>query len=616
MKQRLFFLFKFYALLLLIFAFGKLLFMTYNGLEIHQAQGSDFFDVLIHGLPLDCATTGYLIAPLWLGLLLSLWWSFPLGKRLYQIYTAVVATLLALILLADTCLYEFWGIKLDGTIFNYIDSPKGATASVSTGYLIGVTIAFLVFSVLLFFAFRCIATRLQSMPTRIQTKGRGTLVFLLLGGLIFLGIRGGIGKSTANVGMVYYTDNTFLNHAAVNPAFSVISSAFKTKNYSKIHDYFPEEQRAAIFSSLGYNTQSIDSDTLLTMRRPNVLVILMEGCGATFVHAVDPEADPNVTPHLNQLAKEGILFSQCYANSFRTDRGTVCTFSGYPAFPDVSVMKMPSKCEKLSALSGALRQAGYATSFLYGGDINFTNTNGYLMATGYDKTYGDQTFTAEERLTHNWGVTDHITFDRLYQMVTTQPESQPWHIGFLTLASHEPWVVPYDRIPDDKVKNAMAYLDDCIGNFIQRFRQTPQWNNTLIVILPDHGIHYPAELTDVQTRTSHIPLIWTGGAVKEAREISTICNQTDLVATLLGQLGLPHDDFPFSRDVLSKSYTHPSAVHVWSEGIYYMDETGCSVLNLLTKPQSVFKEDPQPSVQRRDAANAFLQTCYDHLGSL
>lgn len=56
---------------------------------------------------------------------------------------------------------------------------------------------------------------------------------------------------------------------------------------------------------LGYNTESLDTEPLLNTTRPNVLIILMEGCGGTFVNAVDPKSDPRITPNLNRLAHEG-----------------------------------------------------------------------------------------------------------------------------------------------------------------------------------------------------------------------------------------------------------------------------------------------------------------------
>ena len=611
MKQRFLFLLKVYASLIGIFILAKLAFMLYNGFALHNATISDYFPAVIHGLPLDIATAGYVVAPVWLLLLVSFWVRIPKWHLIYKIYMGIISTLLALILLSDTCLYEFWSIKLDGTVFNYLDNPKGAAASVTSGYLISVTLIFFLLGVLLFFAFRKLLPKAIEACTTLRKKSLGTLAFLLIGGLLFLGIRGGVGKSTANVGMVYFSNNTYVNHCAVNPVFSIISSIFKTKDFSKMHQYFPEEKRAEIYASLQYDTTSVNIDTLLNQPRPNVLIILMEGCFANFVESLGGK--PGITPHLDSLASEGVSFTRCYANSFRTDRGTVCMLSGYPSFPDVSVMKLANHTATLPSIARSLSREGYHTEFLYGGDINFTNMNGYLLSTGFNKTYGDKDFPAEVRKTHDWGVTDAITFDKLYELTTTYPADRPWFTTFLTLASHEPWKVPYDRIKDDERANSFAYLDDCIGKFIARYRQTPQWDNTLIIILPDHGITYPAGLEETDIQRYHIPLIWTGGAVKQHRLIDKICNQSDLAATLLGQMHLPHADFEMSRDVTSSTYTNPCAVHTWSGGISFIDTTGVTIIDLIAKPQQVIVDQPQPSPQRADAANAFLQTSYQLL---
>lgn len=602
---------RFYLTLLCVFLLAKPVFVGMQEASVRKDFTlADLGDVWLHGLPLDLAVSGYGSALVWLVLGVGLWVRMPRLILFNRIYAALLALVIAIILVADTCLYGFWGTKLDSTVWNYLDSPQGVLSSVTPLYALGVSLAVLFLFAALFFLLR------KALPRTLERSDRPwpwTLGWVVIGGLLFLGIRGGVGKSTVNVGTAYYSDQLFPNHAAVNPVFSLVASSTKVRNFADQYNFFEEDERKRILSMLYYNSRSEQVDSLLNTRRPNVLLILMEGCGGTFVHAIDSLADPNVTPHLNRLAAEGVVFSRCYANSFRTDRGTVCTLSGYPSFPDVSVMKLASKCAQLPSLARTLKQAGYTTEFLYGGDINFTNTKGYLLATGYDRAYSETSFPLEVRRTHDWGVTDRITFDSLYHRILRYPTNRPWHLGFLTLASHEPWKVPYDRIKGDKVANAMAYLDDCIGTFIERFRQTEQWKNTLIVLIPDHGINYPEGISDADERRSHIPLIWTGGAVREARRIPLICNQTDLPATLLGQLGLPHDDFVFSRDVLSRSYIRPSAVHTWSEGIYYMDPTGISVLNLLTQPVSTFRESPRPSTFRVNAAKAFLQSCYDQL---
>ena len=120
---------------------SKPVFMLMNTPEGRKIDLADCLSVLWHGLPLDLATAGYLSAPLWLALSFSVWVrpreTSPLriwSAGIYVLYIGVVSILLSVILVADCCLYGYWGIKLDGTVLAYLDSPKGAAASVSGGY--------------------------------------------------------------------------------------------------------------------------------------------------------------------------------------------------------------------------------------------------------------------------------------------------------------------------------------------------------------------------------------------------------------------------------------------------------------------------------------------------
>lgn len=616
-----------YLSLVLSMTLAKPLFVLAQSADTRQGMHTtDVLQIMQHGLPLDLATTGYLVAPVWLLLGIAIWSRRIVAwRKCFKAYAMVLATLLALVYVGDACLYDFWHTKLDATVWGYLAQPQGMVQSVSMGYALGAVIAVIAVGLALYYLMTLsfVGKRTKAMCCSVTTTCKQRIGFTALwavaGACLFLGIRGGVGKSTANVGMVYYSTNTFYNHAAVNPAFSLLSSTLKHHDYGHEAHYFNESERSRQFAMLGYNTQSVDTESLLTTTRPNVLIIIMEGCGAEFVNAVNPSAPAQLTPHLNSLAREGVVFTQVYANSFRTDRGTISTLSGCPAYPDLSVMKIPALCERQPSIARTLKAAGYSTSFLYGGDINFTNTHGYLQSTGYDHISGDEAFPASVRHTHNWGVTDRITFDTLYHRIVQKPvdtQAQPWHIGFLTLASHEPWGVPYHRIQGDEVANSMAYLDDCVGRFVQRLRQTPQWHNTLIVLLPDHGINYGTYRDDADPRKSHIPLIMTGGAIKQPRRINLLCNQSDLAATLLGQMGLPHADFKMSRDVLSRTYTRPSAVHVWQEGLWYMDHSGHSVLNVLKRDDEVVQRATHMSaseLRRTNAAKAVLQTSYMYL---
>ena len=582
----------------------KPVFLLYNAGEDGSPKIKDYFEVMLHGLPLDLSTAGYLTAfPLLLMLVSCFVW-YPFMKCVLRVYYAVTAFLLSVILCVDCALYSFWQFKLDATIFNYIDSPAEALASVSPGFVLLGVLATVALAALFFFVLKQV--RLPEFHSDKRAwLSLGPLV--LLGGILFVFVRGGLGKSTMNIGSAYYSDCQFYNHAAVNPAFSLLASSLKTKDFSKLYRFYDGQECSRLFAEMKYDTRTVRPDSLLNTSRPNVLIILMEGFGATFIEPLGGE--PGVTPCFNRLAGEGVLFSQCYANSFRTDRGTVCAFSGYPAFPGFSIMKMPQKSRTLPSIARTLAGAGYTTDFLYGGDINFTNMNSYLLSTGYQTVRGDTHFPSSVRKTHAWGVTDRIVFDTLYNQIVARKQNTPWFTTFLTLASHEPWVVPYHRIKGNERTNAMAYTDDCLGRFVERLKRTPAWKNLLIVCIADHGITYPAGLTEADKRRYHIPMLWIGGAVKRPRVIEKICNQTDLPATLLGQMGLGHKDFSFSRDVTSSTYTRPSAIHTFDDGFSLIDSTGYTVIDF--QSGRALTDLPHPSQQRKAFGQAFLQTAID-----
>ena len=632
MKQLLFLVRIFCAWLILFFV-GKLLFFSYNGFPAMD----DFLQIVWHGLSLDLSVAAYATAPIWLATWVGHFWntatSAKVGRKLYRIYTTTLLTIFLLIIIIDMIIYKSWGFKLDAVALSYLDNPSSIPESLGWGFVILAFAGFVAIVAGLSWIFWRLAPTQQLSSHASHTDSCAhcsvslrnvshfllqrlpiSLLWAVIGGLLFLSIRGGVGRSTANVGMVYYSTVQYHNHAAVNPVFSFFYSLLKEQDYSKQAQYFSPEEADKIYNSLQFNTKSviIPEDSLLTKKRPNVLLILMESCGGRVVGCT--EGNHQTTPHLDSLAANGVFFSQCYANSFRTDRGTLCTFSGYPSFPDASVMKMPAKSRVLPSIAGALKSVGYDTEFLYGGDKNFTNMNSYFLATGYNRVLGDADFPAELRHTSPWGVCDGEMMKILRKNIdASEKQGKPWFKTLLTLSSHEPWEVPYDRL-DDKMLNAFAYLDHSIGEFIAAFRQTPAWKNTLIVILPDHGVTWPADINEYDIRKYHIPLIWTGGAVRAPRVVTKLCNQTDVAATLLGQMGIDHSQFTFSRDVLSQTYTYPLAIHTWPEGYTFIDSTGTTIFDLNSK--SVSKVTPDPKGDRLRKVKAFMQKAYQHMDAL
>ena len=591
MRQRLIYLMKVFMLTVVIFIAAKLVFMLVN-YEGHAFGVSDVVAVIAHGLSLDLSTSLYFLILPFLITLVSLWWDERLLHTILWIYYGVIATMLMLAFVADTSLYPFWGFKLDASCLQYLEAPAEVRASVSGFYMAIRLILLFLGSYALYRLYKAIPFWAKN-PSRREAATATNILFIPL---IVIGIRGGLDESTTNIGQVYFSQNQFLNHSAVNPVFSFLSSFEKTASNIVDYDFFSQNECDTLMRDL-YPTTSIHTDTLLTTSRPDIVIVLMESAGDIFEKAM---------PRLRRLKKEGIDFTACYGNTWRTDRGTVCTYSGYPSFPTSSVMKMPQKTNHLPGIAATLREVGYQTYYLYGGDINFTNMRSFLVTTGWERLQWKADYTNEEQNSAKWGVRDDITFNTLYEQIAAIDTSATHtrHLfGFSTLSSHEPWDVPLKKL-DQPIPNAFYYLDSCIGDFIDRLKQLPQWDNLLIIFLPDHSIDYGPYTEALQVRNK-IPMVWTGGAVKAPRKITQLCNQTDLAATLLAQLRLPHDQFRWSRDVLSASYRYPFAVHNYNNGFSLADSTGFIAYDLESQ-RLVTNESSQPERLER-MGKAILQ---------
>lgn len=454
-------------------------------------------------------------------------------------------------------------------------------------------------------------------PTGLEQLG-STFAILLAGGILFIPIRGGVTTSTANVGMVYFSQNQFLNHSAINPCFSLIASLSKQQDFASQFDFYPEEKRKALFDTLIQAQDSLcpgdsiptEPVKLLTTTRPNILIIIMESFTANAIEAVGGE--PGITPNLNRLSKEGVLFTNLYANSFRTDRGLVSVLNGYLAQPTTSIMKYPVKSQTLPSIAKSLNKEGYTADMLYGGDINFTNMQSYFYSSGYSKITADRDFPLSSRLS-KWGANDDITFSHLYEDIKQRPvDGKPWLSTFLTLSSHEPFEVPFHHL-EHPYLNSVAFTDSCIGNFIDTFKELPAWKNTVVIFVSDHGYRYPENMQEYGPLRFHIPMLWLGGAIAEPKVIDTYANQTDLAATLLNQMGLPTDEFSFSKDILNPCVPH-YAFYTFNNGFGFIDESGVSVYD--NEGNKILVEEPESGNETRlEKGKVLLQTLYDDLGN-
>lgn len=568
----------------------------------------DLLNISWHGLYTDVKVAAYLtIVPL---LLVWFYVHCPCFNvtLLLLVYDVVVALTVALLCVADTALYRFWQFKIEASVLSYLRSLKGAFASVSKAYVMTAFLTVAVVTVLLAapLAAVCLAFGFPSLPlSSLPVWGHLLTAFcaLLLFALLFLIIRGLHIRPDTPV-YSYYCNNQYLNHCSVNPVYNFIYSIHLDEDFSGQFQAFEQEECRKKFEGL-FPTQGTPQVQLLNTTRPNILLIMWESLCAHFVESLGGK--PDVMPCFDRLVGEGVLFTNCWAGSFRTDRGLVCTLSGFPAPPTTSIILHTAKLPHLPAFPRLLRDiAGYRTTAVHGGDLKIFHKADYYWASGHDRLVEEKDFPKDTEATR-WGVQDGKVFAWLADDVIRQSEGgNPWFTTFQTLSSHEPFRVPYARIQDNEVDNAYAYVDEAFGLFVDRLKASPAWKDLLIVVTGDHGLD-TNRLPD-KDRNSHIPLLLLGGALRQPMRIDTLMSQSDIAATLLGQMQLPHDDFIFSRDVLADSYTYPFVLHTFNNGFIFRDATGVTHYDNVSQ-QPLDGHDPQ----REETAKVILQTLYSDL---
>ena len=578
---------RLFVTLLLIFLTQKVVFMLYN---MGMADGAPFLSCvasLWHGLRLDIATGCYLLLLPTVIILVSYFFrKFPLRKVLMPYYI-LVGIVLSLIFVADTILYSFWGAKLDANDLIYAAKPKDMLASLP---LWATILAFLVVGLIAFHYYRRLR---HATPVMLEATRRWyqSLLIIPLVGLMFLGMRGGISESTANPSYAYFSQHPFCNHAALNPTFNIFHSLFKVQDLSKEYDKLPEEQVDALLGD-SFVPDSTLADTLLNTTRPNVLLIIWEGAGLGMV------GSDSVAPNLHQYMREGVYFSNCYANSYRTDRGIVSVLSGWLGLPTTTLVKRPDLCRNLPSIASTLKNAGYTTKITYGGDIDFTNMRMYLSETGFSTVLGGDAFPSS-LYSSAWGVPDEHTLTSTLLM-----SERPFLSTVLTLSSHEPWEVPMQRLSDYR-RNAFAYTDSCIGALVSQLKATPLWDSLLVIIVPDHGIPFEEGMSTSDVAVARIPMLWMGGAVRGHRTVDCLMSQSDLAATLLAQMHLPIENFPFSRNVLG--YQYPQRKH-------FAMHSDKNCLNLILPEGNFFYDCVDSSLQpQKERQHTFIEALLQRL---
>ena len=580
---------------LIFFLVAKGLFVLFNINHASQVGFVEIVHAFLYGFRMDLSAAAYLT------LLPGVWMSmaFLLPSRLWEgglrVYTYVFLAVASVLCVADLGLYPHWGTRIGIEAFYFLGNLQAVWASVTWRELIQSVVLIAVISSVFVYIYRRFVGR--PTPRLGMRKWYSLPVMLFLTATLILPVRGGIDTSPLNLSMVYFSEHPFSNHAASNYLWHLGKTIDNRNLYSNPCVYMSDEEAEAIFLQHRSDVRLDSVPQLIhaTGSEPvNVLMIILESFSNKIVGCLG--GMDGIAPNLDKLCREGVVFSNFYSTGNRSDRGISALLAAYPSLLNTSVVRFLDKSNNLTLLPHYFADRDYHTVFYYGGDIEFYNLKAFVVQGRFSRYLSKDDFPASLGRMSKWGVPDGYLFDRALDDL--QLAETPFFKVIYTLSSHTPYDVPFSKIDGDsneaKYLNSVAYTDSCLGAFIDEFRATPLWDNTLVVITSDHGTMEPGSTPIHDPATYRIPLVFTGGVIREHAVFDQIGMQSDLLPTLIRQLGWPVEEHLFANDLFSSA---DYAFYMMDSGWGFVSPAGMYFYDQARKEFDVFQGNGRPEEQ-------------------
>lgn len=557
MKGQIIFFGKLILIWLIVFLFQRLLFIFHFWSDFSGNFG-ELIVLPFHTIRLDLSAIGYLTG---ISFVLS-FFSFFMGEkglRYLQIfihfYFWVIFTLAALVVCAEIVTYIEWKTKLSSKIFIHLTTPSEVFRTASFSYTVWfffylvLQVVFGYFVYVKLFKKNAIKILVLSWKKRIIYG----FSYLILGATILvLFIRGGLQQIPVSSTDAYFSKKQIVNDVSVNPVWSFIHTCyvhFKVDLSVYFQNVDPTEGER-IMNEL-YASEQVDSVKILDVKRPNIILVTLEGWSAQMIEPLGGE--PKITPNFNKLCSEGLLFTNFYANGGTSETGISSIISGYPTISGISISTESAKCRQLPSLNQSLKKEGYNSFYAFGGSLSYGNIGGYLTDVGFDRVVDekDLDLTPKGKL----GIHDEAMF--AYFLTEIQNAKRPYFYNLFTQSTHSPYDMPAPPFPgynNDGYVTSMNYADKHLGIFAEALKKLPDFENTLVIFVADHGRANIFNEDTYSEKYFHIPLLFWGGALKSAYagvKNDKVGSQADLAKTLLHQLKIYAHEFHWSKDLFN-----------------------------------------------------------------
>jgi len=603
---------KVFVYYLFIFDVCRLCFLFYFSHEIMPDGLVNFFHAFWSALHLDTSTACYL---LFVPLIILLIENFTQSKLVHFIlkgYLFITSILFIILAIVEIAVYREMHVKLYFNLLSHLSHPSELVASVSLGLMITMLFLMAALGAVVMSTINKVfqASKVYAELTVGNILQAG-LVFILTAGILVAGCRGGLQPIPINEGESYFSRNQYANDAAVNPLWTMVHSYIENKlvlngDAYKIMD---DDQAQKIVSGL-FQTQKDTTIHLFKTAKPNVCFLILESWSADVIASLG--GYEGLTPNFEKLIKEGYLFTNIKPVGHVSDQGIPGILSGYPALPIGSAINQPERQIFLPCINNEIQQAGYNSSFYFGGQLIYGNIKTYIYRNEFSKVV-EQKDLPTSLPAGRLGINDSLMLNLWMDSISHMPS--PFFTCLFTLSTHSPFDIPSAYTIDwggaeNPYLNSVIYADRQLGHFFEEAKKQPWFGNTVFVIVADHSHNVPKNYAYCSPEYYHIPLLIYGGALKDEYKgvkNNKLGSQADIASTILNQLQLPDKRYSWSKNLMNPG-TGNFAFYTFDEGFGYVEDSAHVTWN---KKFTYLSTNTANTAERKDSlykkGGAYLQ---------
>ena len=289
---------------------------------------------------------------------------------------------------------------------------------------------------------------------------------------------------------------------------------------------------------------------------PNLVFIVVESLGRRLTGVTDPGI--SFTPFIDSLAATGLFWPNCFSSSERTFGVLPSIFASAPhgRYGFTAMQPMP----RHHSLMLDLERNGYTVSFFYGGSSEFDHYDVFMETNQVDDLVMPERMVDDSSQyqlladNYRWGWDDDQLFEFAMRHKQGKPDKRPHADIYLTLSTHEPFLVEDIERYEEQVKamveqkpdldkkerdnvlrnlNVYAcylYMDQSVRRLMDYYASQPEYDNTLFVITGDHRTALVP--TGIALRNYNVPLVLWSPLVKRPKTMGAVVSHLDITPSL------------------------------------------------------------------------------------